>query len=48
VEVCAFLGQGFGEDCVQYKRVIVKERLWSRTQKALAKAIAYTKEQKGK
>ena len=41
-------GKDLCEDCAQYKRVIIKERLWSRTQKALAEAIAYTKEQKGK
>ena len=27
------------EECGKYKRVIVKERLWSRVQKALAEGI---------
>ena len=27
------------EDCGQYKRVIIVERLWSRTQRTLAEAI---------
>ena len=35
----------FCEECCQFKRVIVVERLWSRIQRTLAEAIENTKRQ---
>ena len=32
-------GKELCEECAQYKRVLVAERLWSRTQRLLAEAI---------
>ena len=34
----------FCEECGQYKRVIVVERIWSRVQRTLAEAIERSKE----
>ena len=36
----------FCEGCAQYKRVIIKERIWSRVQRMIAEASEYSKEQK--